>query len=146
MNELNFPLYTALLGGGLIIVQSILMLIVGMHRGKTKNGVGVGSDTTLERKVRRHANLTESGPMFVFILAIYEIIFGQTEFAFWIALIFAAARLFHIIGFSSTAGSHLANNAGPGNFFVATRAIGATGTALGSIALGGTLLYSILSM
>lgn len=145
METLNQPIYAALLGGALLTVQIILMLSVGMYRTSVKKGVGVDGDMKLERLVRRHGNLAENTAIFIVVLALYELLFGQTGLAFWTALLFAVARSMHIIGFSSNAGSHLADAESAGRIFVIMRASGAGLTAISSAALAIALLISTLT-
>lgn len=143
--EMNLPIYAALLGGALLILQNLLVLSVGMYRNRLKKGVGVDGDMTLERLVRRHGNLAENAGIFVAVLAIYEVMFGQTGLALWTAIIFAAARALHVIGFSSLAGSHLIGAEGSGKVFMLIRASGAMVSAFTSIILGGGLLFAALT-
>ena len=142
---MNVPVYAALLGGGMLAAQSLLMLNVGMYRTSLQKGVGVDGDVKLERLVRRHGNLAENAGIFVAVLAVYELLFGQTGFAFWIAVIFALARCLHALGFSNAAGSHLIEAEGGKKAFLLMRASGAIITAATSIILGTALVLNILS-
>lgn len=143
MESLNVPIYAALLGGGLLILQIALMLSVGTYRSGAKKGVGVDGDMNLERLVRRHGNLAENAAIFLIVLTLYELIFGQTVIALGTAAVFFAARLFHAIGFSSLAGSHLVEAKGAGAKFVLMRVAGAALTALTSIVLAIALIFGI---
>ncbi len=143
MDQLFTPFYTAILGGGLLTVQSLLMLNVGMYRTGLKKGVGIDGDIILERLVRRHGNLAENAAIFVAVLAIYEVLFGQTGLAFWIAVAFAVARLMHGVGFSSAAGSHLIGAEGGKKIFLMLRAGGAMLTAATSVVLGVALVIGV---
>lgn len=142
---INAPVYAALLGGGLLAAQSLLMLNVGMYRTSLQKGVGVDGDVKLERLVRRHGNLAENAGIFVAVLTIYELLFGQTTLAFWVAIIFAAARALHAFGFSNAAGSHLIEAEGGKKLFLMMRASGAMITAIVSIVLGVALIFNVLS-
>ena len=141
---MNAPVYAAVLGGGLIAAQNIMMLNVGMYRTGVRKGVGVDGDVKLERLVRRHGNLAENAAIFVSVLAIYEVLLGQNGIVFWTTMAFAVARVMHFIGFSNEAGSHLIDAEGGRKFFLMMRAGGATATAISSVVLGGALLFAIL--
>ena len=139
---MTIPTTTAMLAAALIIIMMILKLSVGLYRGKVRVGVGTGDDLELERKMRRHGNLSENAALFVATLALAEIIGGSPFVITGFALVFFAARLFHIAGFSSQSGSHRADGFSP---FLAMRFAGATLTALSGIALGGYLIFLIQS-
>ena len=143
MEPLNAPTYAALLGGGLLVLQILLMLSVGTYRTGAKKGVGVDGDMKLERLVRRHGNLAENAAIFVVVLALYELLFGQTWIALGTASVFFLARLLHLIGFSSLSGSHLVDASGAGSKFVLMRASGAGLTALTSLVLAIALIIGI---
>ena len=145
MESLHSPTYAALLGGALITLQAVFMLSVGTYRSSAKKGVGVDGDTKLERLVRRHGNLAENAAIFVTVLAMYEILFGQTLLALVIAGVFFAARLLYAVGFASAAGSHLVDVQGAGKKFVLMRASGAGLTALSSLVLGIALMFGVIA-
>ncbi len=140
---MTIPLTSAMLAAALIIISHLLMLGVGLHRGRIKLGVGIGDDQQLERKVRRHGNLIENAPLFVATLALTEIIGGSGTVVAGFALVFFTARIFHIVGFSSLSGSHRADTVNP---FLLMRIAGSTLTALSGFALGGYLIFLIRPM
>lgn len=144
---MDFPDIAAATAAVLLLLQQVLMLNTGLYRAKTGIGVGTGGDLTLERRMRRHGNLAENAAIFVAGLALLELYTGTTPVVMGFAAVFLAARLLHIVGFSTISGSH--GPAGPGGpagrLFVAIRATGATGSALTGIALGGYLL-ALLAM
>lgn len=142
MEELNPPLFAAMLGAAILILQTLLMLTVGMYRNSAGKGVGVDGDMKLERLVRRHGNLAENAAIFIVVFALYELLFGATTLALVIGVTFLIARVSHLIGFTSDSGSHLVDAAGSGRIFVLMRAAGAGLTALSTLALGLTLLVS----
>ena len=139
--DVNLPLYSAYLGAFLIILQTVLAGIVGGYRGRNGKGIGHADDIALERKVRRHANLTEYAPIFLI-----EIIAGQTTAILSLSVAFAAARIFHVIGFSSSAGSHLVDADGGRKMFVYARMLGAGSTLLLSIILPIMLVLHLTSL
>lgn len=131
---MNLPIYTAALGAFLVVLQVALMLSVGLHRGKGQF-IGVGEDRDLERKVRRHGNLAENSGLFLAVIALFELLVGQTTYVLILCIAFAAARVLHALGFSSLAGSHGEDLTGARKAFAGMRAMGAFGTlgvALGS--------------
>ncbi|MEM9573433.1 MAG: MAPEG family protein [Pseudomonadota bacterium] len=138
------PLFSALIAGSLLTLQTVLMLTVGMYRTSASSGVGHEGDPALERLVRRHANLAENAAIFLVVLALYELLFGTTKFVMIIGLVFATARVMHVVGFSSDAGSHLVNPTGGRRVFVLLRAGGAGLTALSTLALGLTLVVTLV--
>ncbi|MEM6639408.1 MAG: MAPEG family protein [Pseudomonadota bacterium] len=133
-----FPYVATALAAFLIILQQVLMMSVGFHRAKTKVGVGVADDRNLERKVRRHGNLSENAAILVVVLALAETMGASQTVVITFAALFAVARLSHAVGFMHLDGSH--NPAG-NKFFIGMRAAGATTTGFGGIALGGYVLY-----
>lgn len=123
--EITMPVYTAYIGAFLILVQTALALSVGAYRGRNRKPIGDADDEVLARRIRRHANMTEYAPIYIAVLALYELMMGQTTTVFWMALLFAIARVLHVIGFSSSAGSHLKDLSGNRRFFVLARMVGA---------------------
>lgn len=103
------------------------MLTVGLHRAKGQF-IGIGEDRDLERKVRRHGNLAENAGLFLVVIALLEMILGQTTYVAAVCLVFALARTFHALGFSSLAGSHGDDLTGARKAFAGMRALGAFGT------------------
>jgi hypothetical protein len=142
---MNTPIYAALLGGTLLVVQNILMLNVGLYRTSVGKGAGVDGNVTLERRVRRHGNLAENAAIFVVVLTLYELLLGQTAIALWTTVVFAVARLLHIAGFTNEAGSHLIGAGGSKKMFLLMRGGGAGLSALASLLLGAALVYAVVS-
>lgn len=144
METLHTPTYAALLGGSLLVLQILLMLSVGTYRTGARKGVGVDGDMKLERLVRRHGNLAENAAIFLIVLTLYEVMFGQTLIVLGTASVFLIARLLHAIGFSSLSGSHLVDAQGSGSSFVLMRAAGAGLTALSSLVIAIALIVSVV--
>lgn len=135
------PIISAYAGGLLIIMQALLMVMVGLYRGKSGVSLGLGDDPVLERKIRRHGNLAENAAIFIAVLAIAEMTVVPNEVIKIIAIVFVIARLFHAIAMSTVIGSH----GGEGSkFFVVARILGAFGTFASFLALGGFLLYNLM--
>jgi uncharacterized membrane protein YecN with MAPEG domain len=135
---MTFPLITATLTALILLLQMVLMLSAGLHRGKTGVGVGTGDDQNLERKVRRHGNLAENAALFLLALALAEMFGASAMVIKGFAILFLIARLAHALAFSSLAGSHGADG---NKIFGLARIIGALGTALSGVGIAGYLLY-----
>lgn len=138
--EVAFPTTAALAAAVLIALQVALMLSVGMHRFAVKVGVGNGEDRDLERKIRRHGNLSENAAIFVIVIALIEMAGGGGTVLMALAGAFVLARLSHAIAFSSQSGSHAPSGS---VVFPMLRATGAFGTALTGFGLAALLLISV---
>ncbi|MEL6553737.1 MAG: MAPEG family protein [Cyanobacteria bacterium J06621_11] len=138
---MTIPVVSALVAAVLIVLQQVLMITVGLHRAKAGIGVGVGSDMTLERKVRRHGNLAENSGLFLATLAIAELNGIPRSMIIGFGLTFVIARFSHALGFSALSGSHV--GAEGSKLFPAMRAIGAFGTFFTGIGLGLFLAFSL---
>ena len=136
--DMAFPIIAATLGAFLIILQQVLMLSVGMHRGQTGIGVGYADDRHLERKARRHGNLAENAAIFIVVLAIAELYGGPRSVIIGFAIAFAVARFSHLIGFMSLNGSHEPTET---KLFLPFRMVGALGSVAAGAGLGLYLIY-----
>mgnify|MGYP001815402412 FL=1 len=141
--EITMPVYTAYMAAFLIVVQTALALSVGGYRGRNRKPIGDADDEVLARRIRRHANMTEYAPIYISVLALYELMVGQTTTVFWMALLFAISRVLHVIGFSSSAGSHLQNLSGNRRLFLLSRMVGAGLTLILSFAIGVMLFLQL---
>ena len=141
--EMTMPVYTAYMAAFLIIVQTALAASVGGYRGRNRKPIGDADDEVLARRIRRHANMTEYAPIYIAVLALYELMMGQTMTVFWMALLFAIARVLHVLGFSSSAGSHLKDVSGNRRLFLLARMVGAGLTLLLSFAIGIMLILAL---
>lgn len=139
-----YPLTAAMAGAFLIILQQLLMMNTGSHRAKVKIGVGYSEDKDLERKARRHGNLTENAAIFLVILALVEGLTGASAVVTSFAVIFVIARICHAVGFMSLSGSHA--ESGEYTPFVIFRMAGAMGTGLVGIALGLYLAFLLVKL
>ncbi|GAB5487731.1 MAG: hypothetical protein Pars2KO_13010 [Parasphingorhabdus sp.] len=138
---MTIPIYAAAAGAFLVILQALLMVTVGAYRGKSGISLGGGDDPALERKIRRHGNLAENAGLFVAVLALAEMTVVPNIVVQYIAIAFVVARISHAIALSSEAG---AQGGGGSKFFVVARVIGAMGTFLSFVVLGGYILYGLL--
>ena len=139
---LALPVVAGATGGILIALQSLLMLDAGLYRGRIGASIGLTDDQDLERKVRRHGNLAESSGLFVASLALLELLGGVTLLLPWLAGLYVAGRISHVVAFSSLTGSHAAD--GP-QFFIVCRLFAAFGTFFSGLGVGGLLLWSVFS-
>lgn len=121
----HLPLYSAVTAALLMFLQVFLMLLVGFARARTKQSIGDGGNPELLLSIRRHANLTESAPIFVLVLAFAEIFSGSSIVILSLGVAFVAVRIAHAVGLTMGAGAN------------APRAVGALGTVL--LSLGATL-------
>ncbi len=138
---MTVPIISAYAGSLLIIMQAILMVLTGLHRGKAGINLGTGDDQVMERKVRRHGNFAENAAIFIAVLALAEMTVVSGQVIMIIAIIFVVTRIFHAIALSTEAGSHGAEN---GKIFVGARVLGALGTLGSFLALGGFLLFNLM--
>lgn len=138
---MTVPIISASAGAILIILQGILMVLTGLHRGKAGINIGTGGDLAMERKIRRHGNLAENAGLFVAVLALAEMTVVPHSAILTIAIAFVVARFSHAIALSTAAGSHGAEG---GKIFVLARIIGALGTLLSFLALGVLMLIKLV--
>ncbi|MEO0998818.1 MAG: MAPEG family protein, partial [Pseudomonadota bacterium] len=127
----------------LVVLQTVLMMTVGLHRAQSGINVGFAEDPDLERKIRRHGNLAENAALFLAALTVLELVGAATTVVAGLGLVFVAARLAHAAAFSSLAGSHGRDGR---KAFLLLRGVGAFGTLATSIGLGGYLLWHLLRL
>ena len=139
------PTNTAWLAAYLVILQQILMFAAGAYRGQRKHGMGIQGDLTLERIVRRHANLAENAGIFIASLALLEILAGSTQIVFILCWAFAIARTLHAIGFSSDYGAYKLDAQGFNRVFLLSRAVGAIVSGLSGIVCGVAIALALAS-
>ncbi len=139
---MTLPVITALTASMLLPLQLVLMLSTGLHRGQTKIGVGVGNDRHLERKMRRHGNLSENSAIFLITLGLAELLGAPQFVLFWVAVVFVVARLLHALAFTSLDGSH---NVAGNPIFLGMRFIGAMGTLVSGLVASGAIVYAIVN-
>ncbi|MEM9621007.1 MAG: MAPEG family protein [Pseudomonadota bacterium] len=130
----HLPVYTAVAAGLLMLLQLILMLLVGLNRGKYAQSIGDGGNDDLLLAIRRHGNLAENAAIFLVLLALLEILTGSTIIVLTLAIAFVVARIAHAIGLS------LGPNANP------PRVVGAFGTLLSGLILAVYLIYASLPL
>ena len=67
---INFPVYAALAGGAIILLQTGLMMAVGFRRVKYSQGIGDGGHEDLVMLIRRHGYLAENVGIFLVALTL----------------------------------------------------------------------------
>ena len=137
---MTIPIIAAVAGAVLIILQAILMVLVGAHRIRNRINLGTGDDPVLERKIRRHGNLSENAALFIVVLPLAEMTVVPNEVIRILALVFIVGRILHAIALSTVAGSH---GAKAGKIFPIFRAVGAFATFGSFLVLGSYLLAGI---
>ncbi len=117
----------------LVILYFALAANVSITRGRTKTGLGMGSEPSgpLVKAVRAHGNAAEFIPIFV-TLFLYFLMSGAGGWIVWVVIGVTVCRVLHAIGMLASSDFN-----GPPH---PLRAVGALGTYLGGLALGGALL------
>ena len=123
----EFPSVTAATAGTLLVLQVILAGMVGAARGPI--AIGDGGKDALIRAIRRHGNLAENAGIFVAGFTLLEISRFSPRLLIALCIAFVAVRLIHALGLSQANTSN------------AMRVIGAVGTYLCGLVLGGTLIW-----
>lgn len=126
-----YPVVTAVTAGVLAVLQSSLMLTVGMKRLKYSQGIGDGGYEDLARLIRRHGNLAENAAIFLVVLALLEMTGINHLIVITLASLFIIARFSHALAFSITSGPH------------PLRAFGAILTAILTIVCSGYLIWTV---
>ena len=78
---MTFPIMTAYAAIALALLQVGLMMTVGIARNNNGIPVGDSGNEALLYKVRRHGNLIENAPIFLILLAFYEVSGGAFNVA-----------------------------------------------------------------
>ena len=133
MNMPPYPVTTAATTVAIAVLQTGLMLYVGLGRTQTSTGLGDGGDEGLRRRIRMHGNLAENSALFLVLLLLLELTGDWPRAVPVIGAAFVLARLAHPIG--------LHRSSGPS----ALRLIGVSVTALAFFAAAGMLGISVLS-
>ena len=107
-------LYAGLLG--LMLVYLSARVVLG--RNKYKVDIGDGGHAPLARAIRTQANFIEYVPLALLLILVLEVLGTRPAILHGLGVVLVLARLAHLQGFGSTAGTS------------AGRAIGASGTFL----------------
>src|SRR3954470_24810880 len=90
------PLYAGLLAAWFLL----LTLRVVQERHRTHISLGDGGDTTLQRRIRAHANFAEYVPLALILLAIRELIRFSIYFIHALGVTLLISRLLHGYAFA----------------------------------------------
>jgi hypothetical protein len=105
---------TAVYAAFLALVAVLLMLVVVRLRRQLKVGIGDGGSKALSRAIRVHANALENIPLFVILLALFELNGGNAYAAHALGVAFLLARVAHAAGMLRTAGASMGRVLGTG--------------------------------
>ena len=87
-----------------VLVVILALLVVRLRRG-LKVGIGDGGNRDLARAIRVHGNAIESIPLFLVLLAVYEINGGNLTLLHIFGGVFFIARVLHARGMLATVGA-----------------------------------------
>ncbi len=121
---------TALFAGVLILIQIVLTTLVGVYRGKVGINFMYGDDDVLLRRMRAHANFTETVPIVLIAMALAELAGAPS----WLLL---AGGMSLVLGRLT----HAVNFIGSGEGVGAGRAVG---MALTTISMAAFAIYGLM--
>ena len=113
---------TAVYASLLAMLVVLLVVVVVKLRRSLRVGMGDGGNRDLARAIRVHGNAIESIPLFLVLLAVYELNHGNTALLHFFGAVFFISRVLHAWGLYSSGG------ASPGRV---SGTIGANGCLLG---------------
>ena len=99
------PTITALYAGLFGILYIVLCGFVVAHRRRARIGLGLGSDTGLERAVRVHGNFAEYVPLFLVLLLLAELGGAAAWLLHIVGAVVFLARIAHAYGLSQSSGT-----------------------------------------
>lgn len=114
---------TALYAGLLALLIVILALLVVKLRLSLRIGIGDGGNRDLQRAMRAHGNAVEYVPLFLVLLALFELNHADPAWLHAFGAVFFVSRLMHAWGLLTSAGVSFG------------RTLGVCGTLLALIAL-----------
>lgn len=91
-----FPI-TLVFASALILLQIPLTVMVGLHRVKTNIHFLDGGDVKMMRRMRAHANFTETVPITLIAMALVEAMGAPSQLLWSGAAILVAGRLLHLV-------------------------------------------------
>jgi uncharacterized protein len=103
---------TAIYASFLALFIVILMFPVIRLRGSLRVGLGDGGQRSLQQAIRAHGNAVEVVPIFLILLAAYELNRATPLALHAFGAIFLLARLLHVWGLYSSAGRSFGRVAG----------------------------------
>ncbi len=102
---------TATYGALLALLVLLLLAVVVRLRRSLGVGLGDGGNHDLSRAIRVHGNAIESAPLFLILLAVYEINGGSAGVLHLFGAVFFGSRILHAWGLLSSSG------VSPGRFY-----------------------------
>ena len=87
-----------------VLVVTLVLVVVKLRRG-FKVGIGDGGNRDLARAIRVHGNAIESIPLFLLLLAVYELNGGHANLLHFFGAIFFFARIAHASGMLASTGA-----------------------------------------
>lgn len=103
---------TAIYGALLALFLVILTVPVIKLRQGLRVGLGDGGQTSLQQAVRAHGNAAEFIPLFIVLLAVYEINHAPAIALHLFGVVFILSRLAHASGLYQTSGASSGRVAG----------------------------------
>jgi uncharacterized protein len=103
---------TSIYASFLALFIVILMFPVIRLRGSLRVGLGDGGQRSLQQAIRAHGNAVEVIPIFLILLAVYELNRASPVALHTFGAIFLVVRLLHVWGLYSSAGSSFGRVAG----------------------------------
>lgn len=103
---------TAIYGALLALFLVILTIPVIKLRQGLRVGLGDGGQTSLQQAMRAHGNAAEFIPLFIVLLAVYEINHAPAIALHIFGVVFILSRLAHASGLYQTSGASLGRVAG----------------------------------
>ena len=103
---------TAIYGALLALFLVILTIPVIKLRQGLRVGLGDGGQTSLQQAMRAHGNAAEFIPLFIVLLAVYEINPAPAIALHIFGVVFILSRLAHASGLYQTSGASLGRVAG----------------------------------
>ncbi len=90
----------------------ILMVPIIRLRGSLRVGLGDGGHRSLHQAIRAHGNALEMVPIFLMLMLVYELNRGSPTALYAFGTVFLVARLLHVWGMYSSAGTSFGRAAG----------------------------------
>ncbi|MEQ1515561.1 MAG: MAPEG family protein [Usitatibacteraceae bacterium] len=98
---------TALYAAMLAMLLVILMLAVVKLRRSLRVGLGDGGNRDLQQAIRAHGNATECVPIFLLLLAVFELNHGSVLLLHVFGVAFLTLRVLHAWGLYSSSGASI---------------------------------------
>lgn len=97
---------TSVYAGVLGLWLVALSIHVAAHRAKLGIGLGAGGDARMRRVIRMHGNASESIPIALLLMALYEIDGGRSWILHAVGAVLVAARVANACGLWKSEGPH----------------------------------------